>query len=174
MTTPPPRLQDTPVSIGADIPGVDELVRRIREKVAEGRREGRYDEDLVTRAERHNLFTMRDRPDFVQRYLACIRQAAVVDINDFVIVERRKRFGRPLVFVKRSIWKLLRFYTYRLWSQQNQVNGVLLAALEIIEDRHRERIEALEARVRELEARNPASAAPTPGPPASGEERGNE
>lgn len=154
-----PRLQDSPLSIGADVPGTDALVRHIREKVEEGRREGRYDEDIVTRAERHNLFTMRDRPDFVRRYLACVRQASLVDINDFAIVERRKRFGRTLVLFKRSIWKILRFYTYRLWSQQNQVNGVLLAALEMIEDRHRERIESLEARVRDLEQR---SAAPSP------------
>ena len=41
------------------------------------------------------------------------------------IYERRARFTKPLVVLKRAIWKLLKFYTYRLWSQQNQVNGLL-------------------------------------------------
>jgi hypothetical protein len=74
-----------------------------------------------------------------------------VDINDFEIVERRPVFGRLLVRLKRAIWKLLKFYTYRLWSQQNQVNGLLLAALEGLESSTQEKLRALEARLAELE-----------------------
>ena len=67
----------------------------------------------------------------------------------------------PLVAVKRGIWKILKFYTYRLWSQQNQVNGLLLSASEEIERKYRDRIKALEDRLAKLESRPPALC-PTP------------
>jgi hypothetical protein len=74
-----------------------------------------------------------------------------VDIGDFEITERRKRFAPFLVRLKRVIWSLLRFYTYRLWSQQNDVNGLLLAAVEGVDQRYRDRLNELEARVAKLE-----------------------
>ena len=67
------------------------------------------------------LQNLRDEEEFMEFYLGCLRDAVFVDINDFEIVERRQRFSRALVALKRSIWNLLKFYTYRLWSQQNLV-----------------------------------------------------
>ena len=90
-------------------------------------------------------------------YLACLRDAVFVDINDFDIRERRRLGAGLLVALKRGVWKLLKFYTYRLWSQQNQVNGLLLAAKEEIDARYRERLQELEARLARLES------APRPG-----------
>ena len=76
-----------------------------------------------------------------------------MDIDDFEIVERRARLAPLLKRLKRGIWCLLRFYTYRLWSQQNQINGMLLAATEIIATRDQERLDRIEARLSEIEAR---------------------
>jgi hypothetical protein len=50
-----------------------------------------------------------------------------------------------------TIWKLLKFYTFRLWSQQNQTNALLLAAVEIMETRHRREIAGLQERLAKLE-----------------------
>ena len=58
------------------------------------------------------------------------------------------------MFFKQSVWKLLKFYTYRLWSQQNQVNGLLLSASEEIDRKYRDKIKALEDRVATLESRS--------------------
>ena len=80
-----------------------------------------------------------------------MREAVFVDISDFEIYERRKMFGGVLVAFKRLCWKILKFYTYRLWSQQNRANGLLLGAIEGIENRYRERITELEKRISELE-----------------------
>ena len=91
--------------------------------------------------------------DFLDAYLGILRDTAFVDISDFEIVERRSRFARPLVRLKKLIWSLLRFYTYRLWSQQNQVNGLLLAAIEGMREEQREKLESLEKRITALEAR---------------------
>ena len=79
-----------------------------------------------------------------------LRRAAAVDINDFEIRERR-RPARLLVALKTLLWRLLKFYTYRLWSQQNQVNGLVITALEGVEEQSAARIAALEKRIVELE-----------------------
>jgi hypothetical protein len=79
-----------------------------------------------------------------------------VDINDFEIRERRATALAPaLVRFKQALWKSLKFYTYRLWSQQNMVNGLLVTGVEALDEKYQERIRKLEARVAELEARTP-------------------
>ncbi len=153
--------ETTPIQIGASGAEAEDIVRQIRERVAQRRARGEYDDATVARAERYNLANLKDDAEFLERYLACLRQAVQVDINDFEIVERRARFAPLLKRLKRGIWSLLRFYTYRLWSQQNQVNGMLLAATEIIAARDRTRIEQLEARIRELESRLAAAGKPS-------------
>ncbi|MDP6491683.1 MAG: hypothetical protein QGG69_07950, partial [Kiritimatiellia bacterium] len=57
-----------------------------------------------------------------------------------------------LVSLKKTIWGLLKFYTYRLWTQQNQINGLLLSALESAEQKHRKRVQELEKRIAALES----------------------
>jgi hypothetical protein len=135
-------------------PGIDAgaIVDEIRATVERKRAEGAYADPRVARAEKSNLTNLQNDDEFFDFYMSCLRQAFVVDINDFAIVERRARLGKPLVVLKTLIWKLLKFYTYRLWTQQNQVNGLLLSALESAEQKHRKRIKALEARVTHLES----------------------
>ena len=77
-----------------------------------------------------------------------------MDISDFEIRERRRRLAPVLVALKRILWKLLRFYTYRLWSQQNQVNGLLLAAIEELDRKHAAQVRKLEERIACLEGRS--------------------
>ncbi len=134
-------------------PGIDAaaIVEEIRTTVERKRAEGAYADPRVARAERSNLVNLQSDDAFFDFYISCLRQAFVVDINDFTIVERRARFGKLLVALKTVIWKLMKFYTYRLWTQQNQINGLLLSALESVEQKHRSRIQALEARLAELE-----------------------
>ncbi|MBQ9726905.1 MAG: hypothetical protein IJV65_05295 [Kiritimatiellae bacterium] len=140
-----------PVSIGADGVDAEKIVAEILARVAEKRAQGAYDDETVARAERNNILTMKDDEEFLDRYLACLRQVVPVDINDFPIVERRSFFAPLSKAVKKVLWKLLKFYTFRLWSQQNQTNGVLLAAVETMHRRHKTEIEALKARIAELE-----------------------
>lgn len=147
-------MSDPGIQIGAPGLDVERIVEQIREQVARKRAEGAYDDPDIARAERHNLLNLKDDDEFLQRYLACLRQTVMVDINDFEIVERRARFSHLLVALKRTLWKLLRFYTFRLWSQQNQVNNMLLAALDVTESRFRDRVRKLEARIAELEAQH--------------------
>ena len=138
--------------IGAQ--GVDTatVVEEIRAAVARKTEQGLYSDPRVARAERTNLTNLSDH-EFEQYYLECLREAVFVDINDFEIRERRRFFSGILVGLKRLIWKMLRFYTYRLWSQQNEVNAILLSATEANDNRYRDKIEELEARIARLEGR---------------------
>ncbi|MCC5845869.1 MAG: hypothetical protein JJU05_16600 [Verrucomicrobia bacterium] len=141
------------VDLGAE--GVDAaaLVAEIRAEVDRKRREGVYDGACIARAERHNLMYMADSEELLRFYLNCLRDTVVVDINDFAIEDRRPGLkGKLLVSLKTVIWKLLKFYTFRMWSQQNQMNALLVTALESTHQQSEKKIAALEARIAALEA----------------------
>ncbi len=142
----------TSIKIGAEGIDATKIVSEIQADVAEKRAAGVYDEARVARAEKNNLMTLKDDESFMQQYFLCLRQISQVDINDFEIVEKRGGIvGAVLVKVKKCVWGLLRFYTYRMWSQQNQINSLMLAALETVNDRHKREVDALKTRIEKLE-----------------------
>lgn len=140
-----------PVEINAPGVDVEALMQEIEETVARKAAQGAYADARIARAERTNLLNLRRDEEFLAFYLRSLREAAFVDINDFEIRERRSALAPLLVALKKVIWKLLKFYTYRLWSQQNTVNGLLVTGVESLDEQYRERIARLEARVAELE-----------------------
>ncbi len=144
-------MNDTLFEIGAPPEIAERVVREIRADVERKTAAGAYNDARVARAERLNLAALRKDGLFLSFYLSCLRDAVYVDITDFEIHERRRGFSKALVALKRSIWKLLKFYTYRLWSQQNQVNGLIVTALAGLEEQYSERLRNLEARVQALE-----------------------
>lgn len=139
--------------IGAPDIDTERIVREIQASVEDKTAQGLYPDEMIARAERHNLKHLQDHAAFVEYYMNCLRQAAYVDISDFEIRERRRGVGPLLVALKKSIWNLLRFYTYRLWSQQNQVNDLLVTGIEGVDRKQDEKRRDLERRVAELEAR---------------------
>jgi hypothetical protein len=141
------------IRIGADGIDVHKVEEDILAAVADKRARGVYDDDLVARAERNNLLTLKDDESFMEQYLVCLRQIVPVDINDFEIPRRHSPLAPLSTALKKVIWKLLKFYTYRLWSQQNQTNNVLLAAIEIMDRRHKKEVADLKARIEALESR---------------------
>ena len=139
--------------IGAEGIDTDAIVREIQAAVEEKIEAGVYPDEVIARAERHNLQHLQNQEAFMDYYMNCLRQAAYVDINDFEIRERRSRFAPLFIKFKKGIWKLLVFYTYRLWSQQNQINGLLVTAVDGMDRKNLRRIQQLEDRVAELEGR---------------------
>ncbi len=138
--------------IGAEGIDTEQIVREIQQAVDEKVEQGIYPDPAIARAERHNLQHLQNEDAFMDYYMNCLRQAAYVDINEFEIRERRQGFATPfLLKLKKTIWKLLVFYTYRLWSQQNQVNGLMVAAVDGMDRKNVRKIQALEARITELE-----------------------
>jgi hypothetical protein len=149
-------MDSSDVKIGAEGVNVEALMAQIRADVARKKSEGLYEDLRAALAEKTNLDQIKDQEGFFTLYLESLREAVAVDINDFPIIERRRTLGFFWVKLKTVIWNLLKFYTYRLWSQQNQVNSMLLALAEELDERYRRRIESLEARVRELETKRDA------------------
>ena len=143
------------LQIGAAGVDAERLVRDIQEAAAARIREGAYADPRLARAERHNLAFLQSDEAFADYYLQCLRESVAVDINDFEIRERRSALAPLLVRLKTVLWKLLKFYTYRLWSQQNQVNALLLGASEELDRKYRDRLQALEDRLARLEVPKP-------------------
>lgn len=147
------------VKIGADGIDTDALVKEIKERAAARVKNGEFDGDTISRAERFNLSAIKDNDEFFDLYLTSISSITQVDIGDFEIVEHRSSVFAPfLIRLKKTIWSLLRFYTYRLWSQQNRANNLVYSAFVLQTQRHRdqmaklqEQIEALEKRITQLE-----------------------
>ena len=145
----------TPIlSIGAPGLDVDRLVADLQATADRKMKDGVYADARVARAEKTNLVHLRGSDDFITFYLTCLRDAVFVDISDFEIRERRRFLSPLLVSFKKTIWKLLKFYTYRLWSQQNQINGLVITALEGLEEQSAARLAVLEKRLAELEQKS--------------------
>lgn len=137
--------------IGAEGVDAQRIVREIQEEAERKMKSGVYADARVARAERTNLAALRSSDDFLGFYLRCLRDAVFVDISDFEIRERRRFLAPLLRGMKRLIWSLLKFYTYRLWSQQNQVNGLLVTSIQGLDEKYAARIRALEERIAKLE-----------------------
>ena len=134
-------------------PGVqaDDIVKEVQAAAKQKMADGVYDDARIAVAERTNLVNLRNDEDFLGFYLNCLRDAVFVDISDFEIRERRRGFTSLLIALKKVIWKLLKFYTYRLWSQQNQVNGLIVTSIVGLDEKYSSRIKKLEQRIAELE-----------------------
>ena len=151
----------TPIlSVGAPGLDVDRLVADLQATADRKMKDGAYADARVARAEKTNLVHLRGSDDFITFYLSCLRDAVFVDISDFEIRERRRFLGPLLVSLKKTIWKLLKFYTYRLWSQQNQVNGLLVTAIEGLDEKYRNRLRDVERRLAALEEEKAKSCRP--------------
>ncbi|MFH1477549.1 MAG: hypothetical protein ABIH24_08705 [Verrucomicrobiota bacterium] len=137
--------------IGAEGVDVEHIMTGIRSAVEQKMARGVYRDAYIAQAERTNLANLHDDETFLRYYLDCLRDAVFIDINDFEIRERRRLGARLLIGLKKIIWQLLKFYTYRLWSQQNQVNGMLVTAIEGLDEKYRNRLRTLEHRLADLE-----------------------
>ncbi|MBN1268585.1 MAG: hypothetical protein JXB04_03280 [Kiritimatiellae bacterium] len=143
-------MADDMFQIGAEGVDTEKIVRDIQAAVERKIEDGEYADARIARAERSNLSSLRHEDQFLGFYLKCLRDAVFVDISDFEIRERRRGLAPLLVALKKVIWNLLKFYTYRLWSQQNQVNGLLVTAIEGLDEKYAARIKALEEEVKRL------------------------
>ena len=128
---------------------VEEIQAAVSKKIADGV----YADARIARAERTNLVNLRGDDQFLGFYLKCLHDAVFVDISDFEIRERRRFFAPMLIRFKKVIWGLLKFYTYRLWSQQNQINGLIVTAIEGLDEKHAAKVKQLEERLAKLEKR---------------------
>ena len=132
---------------------VNEIVLEIQREVAAKTASGEYNDALISQAERSNLFNMKDDDEFLDYYINCMSRASQVDIRAFEIPDPKGGpMGKALKKLKQSIWGLLKFYTYRMWTQQNQINSLVVNGITVVKDKLTENQDAQEKRISQLEA----------------------
>jgi len=146
-------MSEASFTIQTDEVDVTALVEQIRQKVAEKKKAGVYTDARVAEAERSNLTNLKDDEEFIEYYLECMSRSSVVDIRAFEIPDAKGGpMGKGMKKFKQMIWSCLKFYTFRMWSQQNQVNSLQANGIHVIQNLHMKKNEALQARVERLEA----------------------
>jgi hypothetical protein len=143
---------EEPFEIRADGVDVAAVMEEIRRTVEAKKAAGAYDDPRIARAERLNVDRLKDEDAFVDFYLESLHHIFLVDINDFPIRTHRGILGAPIVLLKKTIWKLLKFYTYRLFTQQNQINGQMVGAVDGLNRKVNRRLERIEERLERIEA----------------------
>jgi len=141
------------VTIGADGIDTDKVIREAEAETNRKRKTGIYSNAGLDREKSLNPLEFKNDDEFLSFYLESLRETVFVDISDFEIEEKRQQFRGFFIKLKKAIWGLLKFYTYRMWSQQNQINGLLLSGIEGIHERQQEEIRKLEKRIAELESK---------------------
>lgn len=109
---------------------VKEIMNEIEKRVEEKKQQGVYDKYNLEAITELKIEELKEEREFLDYYLRALKRSWDVDINDFEILPKGGILGRPLVLFKKLIWKCLKFYTYRLFSQQREFNSQVVAVLE--------------------------------------------
>ena len=124
--------------IGADGADPDAVSEGIRRKVSEKEALGAYDDWQRDRNAFLEIKELRDDAELLGHLVKRMRKSCEIDINDFRIVSKGGPFGPLEVILKKTIWKLLKFYTYRMFMQQRAFNVQVVTALNSIWSRLRD------------------------------------
>lgn len=127
-------------------PGVDvkEIMREIEARVEEKKAQGIYEKYNLRQVAQLEMENIKDETQYLQWLLKVLDRSWDVDIGDPQIVNKGGIFGKPEVWLKKIIWHLMKFYTYRLFSQQKEFNSQVVIALGLLS----KRLEKLEERLR--------------------------
>jgi hypothetical protein len=112
-------------------PGLDAeaLVREVQQRVREKEASGAYVGYDLSRIATLDVEQPLGEEDFLRYHLQVAERLSFIKFGDFEIVSRGGVRGKAGVILKKFIWKLLRFYTYRLFSQQREFNCQAAEAL---------------------------------------------
>lgn len=119
---------------------VDKIMQEIKERVEQKRKQGVYDKYNLEGLATKDIDQLQTEKDFLDYYLELIQHTCDINIGDFEIPSKGGIFGKIVAKFKRVMWIMLRFYTYRLFSQQKEFNFQLVNTIMSLN----KRIEELE------------------------------
>lgn len=122
---------------------IDKIMEEVKRRVEEKRKLGVYDKYNLEGLAAKDITELETEKDFLNYYLELIQHTCDVNIGDFEIPSKGGIFGKPVAKLKRLIWIMLRFYTYRLFSQQKEFNFQLVNTIMSLN----KRIEELEKKI---------------------------
>ncbi len=111
---------------------VDRIMETIRERVRKKKEAGVYDRYNLSGITKLEIKDAKSEEDFLKYYFKTMQRSYELDIGDFEIPSKGGFFGRPAVWAKRILWKLLKFYTYRMFTQQREFNFQVLNTLRAL------------------------------------------
>ena len=124
---------------------VNKIMQEITDRVEKKKKAGVYEkynlDNLITK----DIQEIHTEKDFLNYYLELIQHTCDINIGDFEIPSKGGIFGKPVAKFKRFVWVLLRFYTYRLFSQQKEFNFQLVNTIMSLN----KRVDELEAKLGE-------------------------
>jgi hypothetical protein len=131
---------------------LEEAMKEIREEINSRQGLGVYDHVDASRVLSLELQNVQDSPDALEQYLKAIRRSWAVDINEFEIPSKGSILSQQLVIIKKIIWKCLKFYTYRIFSQQREYNSQLGNTMIAIHRDYGKKIRNLETRIQKIKS----------------------
>ena len=145
MTTKDTSSANDVFSIELDNIDVQEIIRTVKERVEKKRAAGVYDKYNLVGVTRLEVSQAKSEEDFLRYQLRALRKSWEIDIGDFDIPSKGGLLGRPAVWLKKIIWHLLKFYTFRLFMQQRDFNLQVVNALQSLDaklEKLRQRLES--------------------------------
>lgn len=110
----------------------DAIMRRIRERIEQKRADGVYDRYNLTGITKLEVAEAKSEEDFLRYSLKMLQRTHEIDIADFPIPNKGGPFGWIEVAVKKVLWYLLKFYTWRMWTQQREFNAQVVNTLRAL------------------------------------------
>lgn len=141
------------------IPGLSdtelkELEKKIDQDISEKESQGVYQKFNLDNLSTFDIQDIQSESQFLDYYLKVVQKTWAIDINDFEIPGRSGFAGKIEKGLKKVIWKLLKFYTYRLFSQQREFNSQVAATLQTLQVDFDEKFERLESQISQLSSKN--------------------
>ncbi|MDP8217310.1 MAG: hypothetical protein P9M03_01145 [Candidatus Theseobacter exili] len=133
---------------------VEALMKRLRVRVDEKRKAGVYEKYNLDNLTALEFESLEDEKEFLRYYLRLIQSTCDINIGDFEIVNKGGLFGRPVILLKKVIWKLLKFYTYRLFSQQKEFNCQTVNTIMSLQNKLEKDLEEIRLRLNRLEGKS--------------------
>jgi len=133
---------------------IEELNNIIKKNIEQKEKEGIYTELNIKEITKIPFIDIEDEREFMRYYLNVINKSWAIDINDFEIPQKNGLSGKIELKLKQIIWKLLKFYTYRLFSQQIEFNSQIRNTLIAVQKEVSQKLNAVERQLKQLNLAN--------------------
>ncbi len=120
-------------SIDSDRIDVQAIIGAVKERVERKKAAGVYEKYNLVGVTRLEVSQAKSEEEFLRYHLKSLRKSWEIDIGDFEIPSKGGLLGRPAVWLKKAIWFLLKFYTFRMFTQQRDFNLQLVNALQSLD-----------------------------------------
>lgn len=142
-------MTDDKFKIGTEGVDAEGVMAEVRRRVEAKRARGVYNQfSLADAGHEHDTIALKQGNEYFDYYLKSLLLASEIDINDFEIASKSPLFGRPVVWLKKLIWKLLKFYTFRLFSQQRDFNARVAVILQGMDRRYSRKLAELDEKIK--------------------------